>query len=188
MKLNSITECVAVSAVLMGSVTLGSCGAARSGADSQVVPSPTAFEKAGFGNYRNSPGPAVMPNARIYRTSTDVDALVPVTVNPATGQLVSYPAPTDITGASMPVVLKDGWLLDRRGIGPDTRFVNYTYSQYHDLTEAPSPSRLLESIVPDARVTEIVELPYKVGTVTPAMADSLISAGLPGCSFILEKQ
>ena len=188
MKLHSITECVAVSAVLVGSAALGSCGAVRSGADSSVVPSPEAFEKAGFGNYRNSPGPAVMPNARIYRTSTDVDALVPVNVNPATGQLVSYPAPTDITGASMPVVLKDGWLLDRRGIGPDTRFINYTYSQYHDLTEAPSPAQLLESIVPDARVTEIVELPYKVGTVTTAMADSLITAGLPGCNFILEKQ
>ena len=185
-KIHSISECVAVSAVLMSGVALGSCGASRSG--SQVLPTPEAFEQAGFGNYRNLPGPAAMPNARIYRTSTDVDALVPVTVNPVSGKLVSYPAPTDITGASMPVVLKDGWLLDRRGIGPDTRFINYTYSQYHDLTEAPSPERLLASIVPDARVTEIVELPYKTGEVTPAMADSLISAGLPGCNIVFEKK
>lgn len=183
-----ISGSVAVSAVLMAAASLTSCGSSRPAADSSVVPSPQVFEKAGFGNYRNNPGPAVLPNARIYRTSIDVDALVPVTVNPSTGQLVSFPAPTDITGASMPVVLKDGWLLDRRGIGPDTRFINYTYSQYHDLTEAPSVERLLESIVPDARVTEIVELPYKVGAVTPAMADSLITAGLPGCDYILENK
>ena len=128
------------------------------------------------------PGLAALPQAQIYRTSTDVDALVPITVNPIDGTIISYPAPTDITGASMPVVLHDGWLLDRRGISPDTRFINYTYSRYHDLTAPPTPAELKASIVPDARVTEIVSLPYKVGEVTPAIADSLISAGLPGCT------
>ncbi|MDE6377731.1 MAG: hypothetical protein K2K72_03195, partial [Duncaniella sp.] len=57
-----------------------------------------------------------------------------------------------------------------------------TYSRYHDLLTAPPPEARQASIVPDARVTEIVSLPYKVGEVTPAMADSLISAGLPGCT------
>ena len=133
-------------------------------------------------NYYGGPGLAALPQAQIYRTSTDVDALVPVTVNPVDGSLISYPAPSDITGASMPVVLHDGWLLDRRGISPDTRFTSYTYSRYHDLLTAPTPEELKASIVPDARVTEIVSLPYKVGEVTPAMADSLISAGLPGCT------
>ncbi|MBD5322201.1 MAG: hypothetical protein K2G05_08335 [Duncaniella sp.] len=187
--IHSISGCMAVSAMIVAAGALGSCSSSRSGAgSSDVLPSPEAFEKAGFGAYRSAPGPAVLPNAHIYRTSIDVDALVPVTVNPATGQLISYPAPTDITGASMPVVLKDGWLLDRRGVGADTRFINYTYSQYHDLAEAPSVERLLQSIVPDARVTEIVELPYKIGEVTPAMADSLISAGLPRCEVILQNK
>lgn len=127
-----------------------------------------------------------LPQARIYRTSTDVDALVPVTVDPSTGALVSYPAPTDITGFSMPVVLSDGWLLDRRGINENTRFIDYTYSRYHDLSEAPSPDAILKAIVPDARVTEIVELPYKTGAVTPAQADSLIKAGLPRCETIFK--
>ena len=128
------------------------------------------------------PGLAALPQAQIYRTSTDVDALVPVQVNPVDGTLISYPAPSDITGAQMPVVLHDGWLLDRRGISPDTRFISYTYSRYHSLLEAPSTAELKAAIVPDARVTEIVSLPYKIGEVTPAMADSLISAGLPGCT------
>lgn len=127
---------------------------------------------------------AALPQAQIYRTSTDVDALVPVQVNPVDGSLVSFPAPSDITGAQMPVVLHDGWLLDRRGISPNTRFLTYTYSRYHSLLETPSPAELKAAIVPDARVTEIVSLPYKMSEVTPAMADSLISAGLPGCIVI----
>ena len=128
------------------------------------------------------PGLAALPQAQIYRTSTDVDALVPIQVNPVDGTIISYPAPSDITGAQMPVVLHDGWLLDRRGISPDTRFISYTYSRYHSLLEAPSIAELKAAIVPDARVTEIVSLPYKIGEATPAMADSLISAGLPGCT------
>lgn len=160
--------------ILAGTMTLSSCHS------SSVTPSAQLPPRHVLGG-----GVAVLPQARIYRTSVDVDALVPVTVDPATGALVSYPAPSDITGYSMPVVLSDGWLLDRRGVGPDTRFVNYTYSRYHDLAEAPSPETLLKSIVPDARVTEIVELPYKAGAVTPEQADSLIKAGLPRCEKIM---
>lgn len=130
----------------------------------------------------NTPGLAALPQASIYRTSQDVDAYVPVQVNPASGELISYPAPGDITGASMPVVLKDGWLLDRRGVSPGTRFVRYTYSQYAALPQAPTPAQLMEAIIPGARVVEIATLPAPVGTVTPAQADSLISAGLPGCT------
>lgn len=178
----SLILSLAVAAIGAAGVT--SCRTSSS-ATSQQQPSvlPTAQEAGpeGFGAYRMSPGPAALPNARIYRTSIDVDALVPVTVNPIDGKVMSYPAPTDITGASMPVVLSGGWLLDRRGISPNTRFIRYTYSQYHDLSEAPTPAQIAEAIVPDARVTEIVELPYKVGEVTPAMADSIIADGLQRC-------
>lgn len=172
---------IALAAILLGGMAVTSCRTSGDAAQSSVLPPAQDYGPQGFGAYRNQPGPAALPNARIYRTSIDVDAYVPVTINPVDGKLVSYPAPSDITGASMPVVLKDGWLLDRRGISPDTRFVRYTYSQYHDLSEAPSPARLLESIIPDARVTEIVELPYKVGAVTPAQADSIIADGLKRC-------
>lgn len=172
----------ALSIRLMTLTALLSAGAAmtscHSSSDVAVAPRPTSDMPGAYGNL---PGPAALPNACIYRTSIDVDAYVPVTVNPVDGSLISYPAPSDITGASMPVVLKDGWLLDRRGISPNTRFVRYTYSQYHDLSEAPSPAKLLEAIIPDARVTEIVELPYKIGAVTPAQADSIIAGGLQRC-------
>lgn len=181
-----------ISVIASGAVMLTSCHSSGNSTDasksqSSVVPPASLMGPDGFGAYRNSPGPAAYPNARIYRTSTDVDAYVPVSVNPVDGKIVSYPAPSDITGASMPVVLKDGWLLDRRGIGPNTRFVRYTYSQYHDLSQAPSLERLTEAIIPDAYVTEIVELPFKIGDVNAAKADSLIADGLKRCEEIYKK-
>lgn len=176
---------IALSLLIAGASALTSCKTSDKAMDSSsVVPPASELGPRGFGAYLNSPGPAALPNARIYRTNTDVDKYVPVTVNPATGELVSFPAPTDITPASMPVVLKDGWLLDRRGISPNTRFIRYTYSQYHDMSEGVSTSMILNSLIPDARVTEIVELPYKVGNVTPEQADSIITDGLKRCEVV----
>ena len=180
MSMHSLPAMLLAGAMALGAVAT-SCSSAKQSSSSSVVPEGPVAGPQGFGAYQMSPGPAALPQARIYRTSIDVDAYVPVTVNPVDGKLVSYPAPTDITGASMPVVLKDGWLLDRRGISPNTRFINYTYSKYHDLSEAPSPAELQSAIIPDARVTEIVELPYKIGEVTPAMAYSIIADGLKRC-------
>ncbi len=180
MKTLSIAALAALSMVASLAAT-GCKSSSGSSADPTTVADAVPIPPAPFKVY-GGPGLAALPQAQIYRTSTDVDALVPVTVNPVDGTITSYPAPSDITGASMPVVLHDGWLLDRRGISPDSRFLSYTYSRYHDLTETPTIAELKAAIVPDARVTEIVSLPYKVGEVTPAMADSLISAGLPGCT------
>lgn len=182
--LRSLPGLMAAGVMLLGGMAVTSCRTSSDAASSSVLPPAQDYGPDGFGAYRNLPGPAALPNVRIYRTSIDVDKYVPVTVNPVDGRIMAYPAPTDITGASMPVVLKDGWLLDRRGISPDTRFVRYTYSEYHDLSEAPSVAQLSEAIIPDARVTEIVELPYKTGSVTPAQADSIIADGLKRCEVV----
>lgn len=127
----------------------------------------------------------VIPKARIYRTSLPSDSLVPITLNPKSNFVTSYPAPSDLT--SPPVHLADGWLLDRRGIGPNTVFTRYTYADYRALPAAPDASTLAKAIVPDVRVTEIVELPLTFSEATPAKADSLIKAGLPGCTTILKR-
>lgn len=126
---------------------------------------------------------AVMPKAVIYRTSAPSASLVPVTVGPD-GKLVSYPAPTDL-GAE-PAILRGGWMLDTRGISEGTRFTRWTYSQYRAMKAAPSPAEILEAILPSPAVTEIVALPTSAAQTTPAMADSLISAGLPGCLTVFK--
>lgn len=128
---------------------------------------------------------AVMPKARIYRTNGDYRDKVPVSLDASRSTVVSYPAPTDLS--ALPVQLADGYLLDLRGIGPNTAFTNYTYAEYSALEEAPSASQIKEALIPGARITEIVELTM---TASEAAADTaacnrLIDRGLPGCTRII---
>lgn len=127
---------------------------------------------------------AVMPKARIYRTNGDYRDKVPVNLDAARSTVVSYPAPTDLT--ALPVQLADGYLLDLRGIGPNTAFTSYTYAEYSAMKDAPTPSQIMDAIMPGARITEIIELPM---TATEAVADTaacnrIIGQGLPGCTRI----
>lgn len=96
----------------------------------------------------------VMPRAVAYRTNGDYSQYVTISVNPQ-GQVLSFPDPRDVGEQSVPINLGDGWLLDRRGgIGPDTRFIRITYSDYHNLPAPPSIFELKEAIIKDARVTQ----------------------------------
>lgn len=92
---------------------------------------------------------AVMPKARIYRTNGDYRDKVPVNLDAARSTVVSYPAPTDLT--ALPVQLADGYLLDLRGIGPNTAFTSYTYAEYSAMKDAPTPSQIMDAIMPGAR-------------------------------------
>ena len=123
---------------------------------------------------------AYVPKARIYKTNGNYSENVPVTCDPSSGAIVSYPAPGDLTGQA-PVALDGGWLLDRRGVGPDTRFTTYTYKAYSSLPSAPTADELKKAIIPEARVTEVVEMPFAYSAECAAACDSLIRLGLPGC-------
>lgn len=112
--------------------------------------------------------PAAMPKARIYRTSGDYADNVPVQIRPS-GQLLSYPAPTDLTDDSTPVPLIDGWLLDRCGVSLDTRFTSYSFAVYRRLTAPPTPAQVMANLIPGARVTEVEILPM---TTSEAAADT----------------
>lgn len=111
-----------------------------------------------------------MPRAIIYKTDGDYINNVPVTMNDDRTQIVSYPAPTDITEQSTPIELTEGWLLDRRGISKNSVFTRYTYSEYSQLAEVPSLQQLMESILPQSRVTIILQLPM---TTQEAAADTV---------------
>ena len=91
--------------------------------------------------------------------------------------LLSYPAPTDVSAASSALPVGSGWLLDRRGgIGEDSRFLKWTYAEYAALPSAPSPSEIIASIIPDARVTDIRVLPISA---SEAISDpALVSKAL----------
>lgn len=113
--------------------------------------------------------PADMPRAVVYRMSGDYSQNVPVNLGPD-GNITSYPAPSDLRGAA-PVAVGHGLWLDRRGVGPRSVFTRYTYREYMNLPEAPSPQQLRDAIIPGAHITSVYTLPMAAG------ADSAEVAG-----------
>lgn len=95
-----------------------------------------------------------------FRTNGNYADNVMIRVAPD-GNLIYFPAPSDITSRSASLPLVNGWLLDRQGAaGSNTAFLKYTYSEYKALEAVPSPEELKSAIIPGARVTETEVLPY----------------------------
>lgn len=129
-----------------------------------------------------------IPKAMIYRTNGDYFDKVPVTLNADRNYVLSYPAPTDLSENSLPVHLHDGWLLDRRGVGPYSVFTSYTYKEYMALPQAPSPDEILAHVIPGSAVTGLVELPITVSKAVsdPPLCDSYIKSGFTDCRIFVE--
>lgn len=129
-----------------------------------------------------------IPRAVIYRTSGDYNDNVPVTLDASRQRIISYPAPSDITPASTPVVLTDGWLLDRRGISPGSAFTRYTYGEYASLPAVPTAAQLMEAIIPQAIVTEIRRLPLSINEAQAdtALCNRLITRSPDECPIIYQ--
>lgn len=86
----------------------------------------------------------------IYKTRVDHFHHVPITLNSTKEKITSYPAPTDLYyegELALPVKLKEGFLLDRRGISVNTVFTSYTYEEYSKLESAPPIGELMERII-----------------------------------------
>lgn len=102
-----------------------------------------------------TPLPAALPRAVVYKMTGNASAAnVPVQVSASGGQIVSFPAPSDVKGQE-PIELIDGYLLDRRGIGENARFLRWTYAQYSELKQTPGLAELQAAIIPGARVTDL---------------------------------
>jgi hypothetical protein len=100
----------------------------------------------------------------IYRTKGDYHKYVPVTMNADKDKIVAYPAPADLYHngePALPVALKKGYLLDRRGIGPNTVFTNYTYGEYAKMKSPPTLRELENNI----RFRDPFRAMYRCGTV-----------------------
>lgn len=174
MKLSSITLAAA------GAIMASGCHSAKNTGGQMAVageaaPVVIAPGPAVPGHMRQS-SPAVMPKAVAYRMSGPYSLNVPVNVN-AAGNIVSYPAPTDLGPDSTPIDLGGGWWLDRRGVSANSVFTRYTYAEYRALKTAPSLSELKEAVIPGAKVSETVTLPM---TLSEAEADlPAVKAALP---------
>lgn len=116
-----------------------------------------------------------LPRTVVFKMNGDWSDYVPVNVNASGTALISYPDPRDISGASIPLPLDDGWWLDRRGgMGPNTRFTRYTWDEYRQLPRVPNRQVLIKAIIPSARVTETRTLDIPVGEATVAKCNELL--------------
>lgn len=102
-----------------------------------------------------------IPKATAFRMSGDYENNVAITLN-SEGGLLYYPAPTDISASSAPLKLDNGWWLNRQGVSGNSVFTSYTFSEYSQLPSVPSTAQLLEAVIPGAKVTQIVQLPYTI--------------------------
>lgn len=90
------------------------------------------------------------PSAIVYKTKNNYNDLVAVILSDDKSEIISYPAPSDVKKEGYipnPTILKNGYLLDNRGINSNVAFINLTYQQYGELKEVPSLKKLFEMIV-----------------------------------------
>ena len=141
--------------MITGGLFLGSCRAGKgvsSGQNSDIPVIPTKPMVKGGEEVR-----AVL-NATIFKMNGDYADNVAITLN-SDGSIAYYPDPSDISESSSPVALGNGWYLNRQGIGPESKFTSFTFEEYKNLKSLPSHQELVESIIPEAAVTEFVEIP-----------------------------
>lgn len=166
-------------------LSIGGCSSAKTNTEAPAA-AVTDGADATIRRPAPAPRPAYMPRTVIYKTNGDYNNNVTVVVTPDSKSLVTFPAPGDVGQQSVPVAVADGWLWDRRGgIGPDTRFLTYTYDEYHALQQAPSVDDLMRAIIPEARVTAAYRLPLPIARATAEAVDSIIADGLNAATPIV---
>jgi len=103
-------------------------------------------------NDMNSLSPVI-----IYKTKSDYVNNIPVILNSTKDRIISYPAVSDIyiNGIlALPTKLKNGYLLDNRGINENVAFTSFTYKEYSQLEKTPSTDILFEQIIDKAPLIE----------------------------------
>jgi hypothetical protein len=96
----------------------------------------------------------------VYKTRADYSKLVPVLLSEDKSKIISYPDPADVKDAegnfASPATLADGYLLDRRGVGKNSVFLNITYEEYV-MRPAMSPEEMQKLISDKEPFTEIYD-------------------------------
>jgi len=90
------------------------------------------------------------PQTIIYKTRKDYAQFIPVTLSEDKSEIVSYPHPKDVFRngeLAYPTELKNGYLLDNRGIDVNVAFLNVTYEDYSKMEKAPLLEELFSMIL-----------------------------------------
>lgn len=179
----------AMKAILLPTIAMtigiGACNSAKTESNANVLPEveTTTLRQPAIGGGRPA---AFIPRAVVYKTNGDYNNNVTVVVTDNGTGLITYPAPGDVGEQSVPTAVADGWLWDHRGgIGPNTRFLAYTYAEYHALPEAPSVAQLMAAIIPEARVTAAYRLPIPQPRANVEAIDSIVSSNFKDATVIV---
>lgn len=97
------------------------------------------------------------PQTLVYKTKKDYSNNVPVLLSDDKMSIASYPDPKDFKNKTpKPTKLKNGYLLDNRGIGLNVAYLKLTYAQYAALPKAPSKDELMQMIIDKDPLTELI--------------------------------
>ncbi len=153
-----ILTAIAVSGVVLSGCKSQAPAGAHNGADNAATAKEMPLVMTETKVLDSKPLGAVL-KATAFRMSGDYADKVAITIGPD-GELVYYPAPTDITVNSAPVDLGNGWWLNRQGVSAGSVFTKYTFEEYAALSEVPTPTQLKAAVIPGAKVTTMMQLPY----------------------------
>jgi hypothetical protein len=96
----------------------------------------------------------------IYKTKEEYNNKVPITLSEDKRKIVGYPHPKDIYQngkLAIPTKLNNGYLLDNRGVGKNTAFLNITYEEYAKLTSAPKLTEMERMILEKDPIIELCD-------------------------------
>ncbi|MFP4471517.1 MAG: hypothetical protein ACLFPE_12580 [Bacteroidales bacterium] len=132
------------------------------------------------------------PPAIIYKTGGDYFYHVPVTLNDQKTRVASFPAFSDLKRNGefvYPTRLENGWLLDNRGIGPNTVFLRFTYQDYYTMDNIPNAERLMNYIIDMDPFTEMYECGRRgdYGDIEAELNEMIRSGKLDGCRKLTGK-
>lgn len=135
-------------------------------------------------------GTKASPPALVYKTRADYFNRVPVLMNAEKNRIISYPDPTDLfygTKPALPTRLKNGFLLDNRGIGANVAFLTYTYESYSALSKAPALNQLMNSLLDKNPLTELWDCGARSLYKNEVdELNALIDRGFPKCKALIE--
>ena len=100
------------------------------------------------------------PTTFIYKTKGDYKNLVPVILSDDKTKITSFPHPKDVYykgKLAYPIQLKDGYLLDNRGVSTNVAFLSITYDKYNKLEKAPSVDSLFNMILDNDPMVELYD-------------------------------
>jgi hypothetical protein len=100
------------------------------------------------------------PPTMVYKTRADYSSYVPVLLSDDKSRIISYPAPSDLfVGGkyTVPTPLKEGYLLDNRGINQNVAYLKLSYREYSNFKEVPSTDALYKMIIDKDPLTELCD-------------------------------